>query len=222
MSLLLDSDNIVYSVEYFPQTVDYRVRSPRLQAKLCISGRRPRAESRVDSDYSGSDIDDIGADFSSRPLDAATSADDHSLLDASLASMRLSTSRRDGDAPPAPVLHASSKSVSRRPISPDYKSKTLLIGLVASLFLCDFQTSAFLFSKTSWPDARQILYQLVDIDVPEVVEMLAAPVTRGTCDSICGWMPTGYQKKIREIMTRYLEVWALGENTVLTSRKRHL
>ncbi|EUB56699.1 General transcription factor 3C polypeptide 5 [Echinococcus granulosus] len=143
------------------QTVDYRVRSPRLQAKLCISGRRPRADDREDTDPSGSDVDE---------------ARDTSIIDATLAAMRSGES-------PSPV-HASSKS-----------------------------TSAFRFSKTSWPDARQILYQLVDIDVPEVVEMLAAPMCRTVCDPNYGWMPADYQKTIREIMTRYLETWVLGNAT---------
>ncbi|CDS36019.1 locus tagral transcription factor 3C polypeptide 5 [Echinococcus multilocularis] len=143
------------------QTVDYRVRSPRLQAKLCISGRRPRADDREDTDPSGSDVDE---------------ARDTSTIDATLAAMRSGESS-------LPV-HASSKS-----------------------------TSAFRFSKTSWPDARQILYQLVDIDVPEVVEMLAAPMCRTVCDPNYGWMPADYQKTIREIMTRYLETWVLGNAT---------
>ncbi|VDM18750.1 unnamed protein product [Hydatigera taeniaeformis] len=143
------------------QTVDYRVRSPRLQAKLCISGRRPRVDDREDTDFSGSDVDE---------------AKDTSLVDAALAAMHSES--------PSPV-HASSKS-----------------------------TSAFRFSKTSWPDARQILYQLVDIDVPEVVEMLAAPMCRKICDPNHGWMPADYQKTIREVMTRYLETWVLGNGTL--------
>lgn len=39
------------------QTVDYRVRSPRLQTKLCILGRRPRNVDQEDSDFSGFDSD---------------------------------------------------------------------------------------------------------------------------------------------------------------------
>ncbi|KAL5970110.1 General transcription factor 3C polypeptide 5 [Taenia solium] len=130
--------------------------------KLCISGRRPRADDREDTDPSGSDMDEVR---------------DTSIVDAALAAMRSGESS-------SPV-HASSKS-----------------------------TSAFRFSKTSWPDARQILYQLVDIDVPEVMEMLAAPMCRKICDPNHGWMPADYQKTIREIMTRYLEAWILGDTTL--------
>ncbi len=103
--------------------MDYRVRSPRLQAKLCISGRRPRAEAREDTDFSGSDVDDMG------PTDS-------SLLDASLASLHLATgtSGGAGDGPgepstptsPSTHCHASSKSV--RVTSLDcYLSQTIFV-----------------------------------------------------------------------------------------------
>ncbi|KAM7539777.1 hypothetical protein Aperf_G00000042885 [Anoplocephala perfoliata] len=155
-----DSSSRIY------QTVDYRVRLPRLQAMLCISGRRTRADDRDEIDLSGSEVEEIR---------------DSSVVDASLAATHA------GESPT--VTHASLKS-----------------------------TSAFLFSKDSWPDARQILYQLIDIDVPEVVEMLAAPVTRETCDAVCGWMPNDYQKTIRAIMTRYLESWF--DDPMTTARPR--
>nr|CDS28332.1 elongator complex protein 2 [Hymenolepis microstoma] len=142
------------------QTVDYRVRLPRLQAMLCLSGRRPRADDREDAELSGSDLEELG---------------ESTTLDVSLAAAHT------GETPEP--SHASQKS-----------------------------TSAFLFSKDSWPDAKQILYQLIDIDIPEVVEMLAVPVSRQTCDSVYGWMPNDYQKTIRALMTRYLETWLKMSN----------
>ncbi len=50
-----------------------------------------------------------------------------------------------------------------------------------------------------------------------MVELLREPVTRTSCDSSYGWMPNGYQKHIRETMTRYLETWALGEHQPLSA-----
>ncbi|KAL7063751.1 hypothetical protein AAHC03_0559 [Spirometra sp. Aus1] len=146
------------------QTVDYRVRSPRLQTKLRLSGRRPRVADRGDSDCSGSDVDlapDGGGDLTAAVSN--TGRDQHS-------------------------VHPSSKS-----------------------------TSSFRFNRSSWPDARQILYQLTDIDVPEVVEMLAAPVPRSKCDPVEGWMPDKHQKTIRESITRCLDAWlALEEEATDT------
>nr|VZH98149.1 unnamed protein product [Spirometra erinaceieuropaei] len=79
------------------------------------------------------------------------------------------------------------------------------------------KTSSFRFNRSSWPDARQILYQLTDIDVPEVVEMLAAPVPRSKCDPVEGWMPDKHQKTIRESITRCLDAWlALEEEATDT------
>ena len=185
--------NNVMSRNYDPvvQTVDYRVRSPRLQSKLCISSRRTRADDRDDSDLSESDVDD---------------ARDASRTDASLAAVH------SGESPSLP----SSKSVS------SYRAHFLVSDTSLYLFKCLYsvQTSAFRFSKTSWPDARQILYQLVDIDVPEVVEMLSAPICRTVCDQTYGWMPEDYQKTIREIMTRYLEAWVLENSALLTKLKK--
>ncbi|VDK77735.1 unnamed protein product [Dibothriocephalus latus] len=117
------------------QTVDFRVRAPRLQSKLKLAGRRPRVADRENSDGSGS------------------------------------------------------------------------------------ETSCFRFNRNSWPDARQILYQITDIDVPEVIEMLAAPVPRSKCDPVEGWMPDKHQRTIRESITRCLEAWVAQEEESAAMQK---
>uniref|UniRef100_A0A183SG65 Elongator complex protein 2 n=1 Tax=Schistocephalus solidus TaxID=70667 RepID=A0A183SG65_SCHSO len=148
------------------QTVDYRVRSPRLQSKLRLYGRRPRVADREDSDCSGSEVElhaEVGGDLGA--VASTTGKDLH-------------------------FVHPSSKS-----------------------------TSCFRFNRNSWPDARQILYQITDIDVPEVVEMLAAPVPRSKCDPVEGWMPEKHQKIIRESITRCLDTWLAMEEESSSRQK---
>ncbi|VDO03357.1 unnamed protein product [Rodentolepis nana] len=168
------------------QTVDYRVRLPRLQAMLCLSGRRPRADDREDAELSGSDLEELG---------------ESTTLDVSLAAAHAGET-------PEPV-HASQKS------NINASFDLLIFPRFIAINTLLLQTSAFLFSKDSWPDAKQILYQLIDIDIPEVVEMLAVPVSRQNCDSIYGWMPNDYQKTIRALMTRYLETWVKMSNQTI-------
>ncbi|CAH8856120.1 unnamed protein product [Trichobilharzia szidati] len=63
------------------------------------------------------------------------------------------------------------------------------------------------FGPNNWPTTHQVRYCLMDIDIPEVQDLLKEVPKRTEIDPVDGWLPSGSIKRIRDLLGQYLKKW---------------